>query len=434
MKPIVHSWIIFVLLTTCFASTSFSQCQPGDLAAPSFTAPALISSETNSYPQPAISASDSSGYTITATTHVDFSEIDSLHTPDLGQNLCNYVTSAALMLFAYPNMYRYWTVSNGVFEDMPDGTAHFTGVFTNYFNPNGQLHADVSLLNKKNWEEWTSGASFSDYKADCEGIGSEHPNWFYYILSSNSTLTGQGDYEGSLLTLTHAPVNEVYGYQLGLGANNYSPEYGSGGWFTVQGTLNDSSNNQTLTNPSAGDFMFRHEYANYEAVITTTYTLEDDCGNQSVFNQQVEMVPNPGAVLGNMPITGTMMELCDFLQWQPQWYSHCGGELATYIDILPTEQITSTPSLVTVTVASSDECGVSNSYTFDIMVYSDGGCDAIACAADFNDDGVISSMDIMLFMSGFNTDNNQFDTNSDGQVNMMDLFVVLENFGSLCGE
>jgi hypothetical protein len=40
----------------------------------------------------------------------------------------------------------------------------------------------------------------------------------------------------------------------------------------------------------------------------------------------------------------------------------------------------------------------------------------------------------MLFMSEFNTNNNQFDTNSDGQVNMMDLFVVLENFGSLCGE
>jgi hypothetical protein len=68
------------------------------------------------------------------------------------------------------------------------------------------------------------------------------------------------------------------------------------------------------------------------------------------------------------------------------------------------------------------------------MVYSVGGCDEIACAGDFNDDGIITSMDIMLFMSEFNTNNNQFDTNSDGQVNMMDLFVVLENFGSLCGE
>ena len=90
------------------------------------------------------------------------------------------------------------------------------------------------------YEGETSGA---DWQANGGGLKHEHDclqavqdhgdDWQIYTMSdaSLSFLEGQGSLTGSLLTLSHAPANNYFGFQVGEGANDRNCNYGAGGWF-----------------------------------------------------------------------------------------------------------------------------------------------------------------------------------------------------------
>ena len=84
------------------------------------------------------------------------------------------------------------------------------------------------------WDDWSNQAFPTGYKRDCGDLIDDHENWEYRILEFGS-LSGTGDYTGSGLILSHAPSNNYYAFQFGLGANNMNNEYGYSGWFTYNG-------------------------------------------------------------------------------------------------------------------------------------------------------------------------------------------------------
>ena len=63
-----------------------------------------------------------------------------------------------------------------------------------------------------------------------------HEEWMYFILQQG-TFTGWGAYEGSSFSLSHQPVSEFFGCQVGESANNMNTNYGFSSWLLYNGTL-----------------------------------------------------------------------------------------------------------------------------------------------------------------------------------------------------
>jgi hypothetical protein len=93
-------------------------------------------------------------------------------------------------------------------------------------------------------------------------------------------LTGWGTYAGSSIDLTHAPVNQYFGFQMGVGANNYNAENGFGGWFNYHGTfLVDGEPVMSGFAAGAGDFAFEVDCCpDYQ--IVRCWTAMDCSGNE----------------------------------------------------------------------------------------------------------------------------------------------------------
>jgi hypothetical protein len=210
----------------------------------------------------------------------------------------------SLVLFQFNNVSadRYSTIEASWVE-FPDGSATLTGTVQNLNNPGSGWEISAQFQDGKPWEEWSTQAFPTSFKDDCNLSNGEHVNWIYYIMTPGATLTGFGDYEGSVLTLAHMPSNFFYGYQVGLGANNVNDNYGGGGWFTYSGIFNG----QQVT--GAGDFAFDHDCCpQYE--IQRTWCASDCAGNESCFTQTISfedlsgILPQPAPIgVGNADVT-----------------------------------------------------------------------------------------------------------------------------------
>ncbi len=134
-----------------------------------------------------------------------------------------------------------------------------------------------------NWDEWQSQSFTTFYKDDC-GTGN-FEDWTYYILRSGSaTMTGYGRLDGSQFSLTHAPVNKLFAYQVGVGASNVNGNFGNGGWFMAAGELvvdGERFSNLMVT----GDFAFDADCCpTYE--LERTWSATDCSGNTSELGTQ----------------------------------------------------------------------------------------------------------------------------------------------------
>jgi len=130
-----------------------------------------------------------------------------------------------------------------------------------------------------------SGLLAKSYKDDYGVVGLNYLDWTYYIMTAGqATLTGTGDYAGSLLNLAHAPSNYYYGYQVGMGANNTNADYGNGGWFEFTGDLVVGGSTTAVT--GFGDLAFDADCCpRYE--ILRTYTATDCSGNETTVSYTV---------------------------------------------------------------------------------------------------------------------------------------------------
>jgi hypothetical protein len=211
-----------------------------------------------------------------------------LITPDinLSGNCKTYYNNKnwALWLGSMPPVHRYFSIASGYLYTMNDGSLQLVATFVNSTNPAlGGFTATVKFANPLDWAQWSTQAFMTSFKADCGGVGANHTDWTYYLLQggSGAELTGYGSYVGSSLDLAHAPSNKYFGFQVGEGANNLTPGYGIGGWFTYNGTiLVDGNPIMSGTAGGAGDFAINLDCCP-KTVVNRCWTATD-CSNNSV--------------------------------------------------------------------------------------------------------------------------------------------------------
>jgi len=109
-----------------------------------------------------------------------------------------------------------------------NGSATLTGVVYNEADVADAYAMEVYMEGGYNWTEWNA---MGNLVLDALEQGTEQ-DWIYFILINNmSKLTGVGVNAGKTIRLTHSPLSEDLGFQLGsMGANNINLNHGLGGW------------------------------------------------------------------------------------------------------------------------------------------------------------------------------------------------------------
>ncbi len=217
-------------------------------------------------------------------------EFCSLEQPDNAAETVCYGDGAPAWSMYLPSFvyggYNYYTLVDGSYTVFADGTSQITATLQSVDNPAGEWLLELDLSVGYNWTDWS--ALGGSYKDDCGVVNSSNnynEDWIYYAIENTSTLTGLGDFAGSLLSITHAPASYYYGYQVGIGANNVNSNFGSGGWFFYEGSFVENSTNTDIEVESdLGDFAFEHDCCpNYKVVRTWCAT---DCKGNEVCHEQ----------------------------------------------------------------------------------------------------------------------------------------------------
>ena len=195
---------------------------------------------------------------------------------------CNGYDPHSLRLFGLAGAAEFYVAAGpGLVANNADGTLTLTQSVMATDGSNGGFDLVITYGAALDWAAWSSQSFPTGYKRDCGDLIDDHLNWEYRILESG-TLTGTGDYAGSSLSLAHAPSNNYYACQFGLGANNMNNEYGYSGWFTYNGTFDG---NMVMGSGDAfGDLDCCLPWS-----IEREYSLVDDCANESGFAYSVSV-------------------------------------------------------------------------------------------------------------------------------------------------
>nr|MBX2815534.1 T9SS type A sorting domain-containing protein [Saprospiraceae bacterium] len=236
-----------------------------------------------------------------------------LSQPD-SSTLCHDTENWSVVMFDLPYG-EFFSNVEATLTEFPNGTAHLTGTVSDNLNPAGGLTIDVWLKDGMNWQDWSTQSFPTSFKDEC-GTGN-HEDWTYYLINADSaTLTGYGNLAGSEFTLTHAPINNFLGYQVGLGANNVNESFGHGGWFVARGTL--VVNGETFTDIEVGgDFAFDSECCP-GIEVRRTWTATDCVGNTTEVTQTITYDPSLGGDDGGRTLadvasnTGNSVQQADF--------------------------------------------------------------------------------------------------------------------------
>jgi len=195
---------------------------------------------------------------------------------------CNGYDPHSLRIFALPGGAEFYTAAGpGLVAHNADGTWTLTQSVTAADGSNAGWDISVTYGAALGWDDWNNQAFPTGYKRDCGDLLDDHENWEYRIMESGS-LSGTGDYAGSELGLSHAPSNNYYAFQLGLGANNMNNEHGYSGWFTYSG---DFMGDDIM---GSGD-LFGDLDCCLPWGIEREYGIADDCGNANGFAYSVEV-------------------------------------------------------------------------------------------------------------------------------------------------
>jgi hypothetical protein len=127
------------------------------------------------------------------------------------------------------------SVSNGgvQFTKYSNGTAHMTGVVERISNTNHKFAIDIWFENRSTFAEWIADGK----QAHSPDLGDES-SWIFYDFSTTytNTLVGQGSLAGVTLYLTNQ--TDIYGLQLGNGANALTTaNNGFSSWFSYTGSM-----------------------------------------------------------------------------------------------------------------------------------------------------------------------------------------------------
>jgi predicted enzyme related to lactoylglutathione lyase len=181
-----------------------------------------------------------------------------------------------------------------VYPDQGSGqTAEIEGTVVSDDNPNAGWVIHVNLENGVDWDTWSNQPFQTDYKDDFGYGVNDFEDWTYYLVNSTgSYLEGWGDYAGSYLEVSHAPNDQYFAFQEGVGANNTGPNNGIGGWFHYEGTFFDAANEVNETVNSLGDFSFDMDCCP-DYTIVRTWTVVDCAGNETTHSQEISFEDLP---------------------------------------------------------------------------------------------------------------------------------------------
>ena len=213
---------------------------------------------------------------------------------------CNGYETHAVRMFNFLGGEFYSTIGEGLVSQLPNGDWLIEETVSDNANPNAGWNVTFTLTDGMDFDSWSNQDFPTSYKQDCETLLDDHENWAYWFLSEG-TLTGWGDYEGSLLTCTHQPANQFYRFQIGLGANNMNNHYGYSGWFNYSGT------HQSTPVMGSGDFFGDLDCA-LPYQIEYDYTATDCSGNQAEFGYTVDVtgeICDPNGIGAGLVGTGS---------------------------------------------------------------------------------------------------------------------------------
>lgn len=258
-------------------------------------------SNVNSPPVPEVSDNCSSSIVVSYTENCLDCTTDSTVYPCAtpvrpADNPCGYPYDWSLALFNLPSAHRWYQVDTTVpatMTDYHDGTVTFRGRWVNVLDTSGGFDYEFTLEDGLNWTDWNNLAVPNGFLADCGGLDENHQDWMYYLLQSGAgfELQGWGSYAGSLMNITHAPSNQYYAHQIGLGANNYSAQYGMGGWALTSGFV--LVNGSPITSGN-GDGSCDIRFAMPSCTGHTsevTWTASDCSGNTTTCSQIIHFEP-----------------------------------------------------------------------------------------------------------------------------------------------
>ena len=220
------------------------------------------------------------------------------------------------------------------FNQFANGVAILEGTVANALNPDQGFEVFYVFDQGVSGAEWAAMGKGFKYLYSCDDLPFDE--WDMYLLKSDqSYLAGIGEFEGSLLTVNHAPSNGYFGFQVGVGGNDHNCDFGMGGWFAWEGEVNGVSVNGAL-----GDVIVDLNLSPVtpdvnDPCVTNIYTVYDDsCGAINV-TQQVCRLDETAPTFDNCP-ADTVIACGDLIPEAPELTAtdNCldeGSPIVTYL-------------------------------------------------------------------------------------------------------
>jgi len=117
-----------------------------------------------------------------------------------------------------------------------ENTAHLIATFVDLDDTLSGWELELYLTDGLNWEEWSNQDFPTSYKDNSGTVTDEFLDWQYYLISCG-TLTGTGQRTGSIMQLSHSPINFFYAFEIGENCNGWNSGFGGDVWAESFGSV-----------------------------------------------------------------------------------------------------------------------------------------------------------------------------------------------------
>ncbi|MEL6671187.1 MAG: T9SS type A sorting domain-containing protein [Bacteroidota bacterium] len=157
-----------------------------------------------------------------------------------------------------------------------DSSAHIEGRIYLKSDTTRQWDVDMWLINKKNFADWSAqGGDVKVGNAPQSVVQANQQDYCFYELdSTRASMYGVPGsfYDGDTINLTHRPASFEFGFQMGLGANAQTGDFGLSGWFDYTGSYTGD-----------GDINVNLQCGQTQTCAVTVDTVYTECITDSTF-------------------------------------------------------------------------------------------------------------------------------------------------------